>query len=487
MEIANSANPLGTLQMVSILSCVRSLTDVLYAENFLNTGDQYKPTQIVNGLFHYILDKNNFDINQRKQHLFERIGNNCNLTETKDLNIINKKLKQIVEYLIFNEYKSIDEFMKNILALNSSSELSQLFKETLQDELFLQNTEVKSKTEGKIRSKRSPLRRILIPVAKKLPDAANIFLKNAKLLGKPVRQELVTKFDFEEVERNKLQDITSKFQSKPIDVNNPIKIIDADIFNQMKYLEVIDKSDLSINEAVKRIDFLYPIKENQDIRKELNVEDVLNDFKKKKAYKDMKLEDYYAIRWYGVQGHRKMGGNSDQARRMENAILRLSIRQFFTPEEEYSQNLYRGELRNTKDVEKELSANEFQFTRFTSASTDKNMAISYSGGKKSEPGKTSVLYEMNFNEPIIRARVHHLMVKDESETILIPGTKFHIESKKEIKSCKAKELDADVRCLIVKISALDNKNTVAERRQKILDEVKALAQSGTKFYYDPPK
>ncbi|XP_043472629.1 uncharacterized protein LOC122505205 [Leptopilina heterotoma] len=56
----------------------------------------------------------------------------------------------------------------------------------------------------------------------------------------------------------------------------------------------------------------------------------------------MKFEDLFAILYYTGNGYKEMENNSDESRRMKNAIYRLAITQSLNSEE-YETKLYRGE------------------------------------------------------------------------------------------------------------------------------------------------
>ncbi|XP_051154608.1 uncharacterized protein LOC127277490 [Leptopilina boulardi] len=139
MEVGNLANPLGTLQTISVLSCMSALSDVLFEENFLKGTDENNKIPIINALYHYSFDKNNkLDSNQRKIRLAEKVGSSCNLKGVKDPNVINKNLNHVIESVIFEKYGSIDGFIaySQMAATDYSLKLPELLKETLKNVRF---------------------------------------------------------------------------------------------------------------------------------------------------------------------------------------------------------------------------------------------------------------------------------------------------------------------------------------------------------------
>ncbi|XP_043468728.1 uncharacterized protein LOC122502641 [Leptopilina heterotoma] len=517
MEVENFVNPLGTLQMVSILSCMRSMSDVLYAENFLKESDIHKPIATVNALYHFLLDNNDSNLNERKLYIAGKVGTSCKLKGARDPNVVSKVLNHVIESTVFDKYGSIEGFIaySSMSSSDYSLRLPQQLKETLhrvgfQNEkgetsyldtlaveqifndliqpLIPENKRKSSKPRnGRLRTKRSPLIRNLIARAKNMQSAVKFAITSNIKLSETVIINELSKYAFQEPKQTEFNFVkdwaNTKFQKIPPWAEE-LKIELADDFYKLKYFEVMGNKDLTAADATKKIDTLYPLKENADIRKILPVDKVLKDFKRLEAFKEMRFEDYYALRWYGDDGFVKMHKPSDQERRMKNAIYRLAIRQFETPGEQFAQQLFRGESRTTADIDQVLAdeKKEFEFNRFTSTSTDINKAIEYS--QNTLAGQTRVLYKMNFAEPIIRAKANHLLIKDENETILLPGTKFHIDSVVEnTKDCVSQSGD-EIRCIIVTLSSLENKSMILEREKSIMKKLKELAQEKTIYYVD---
>ncbi|XP_051154610.1 uncharacterized protein LOC127277491 [Leptopilina boulardi] len=315
---------------------------------------------------------------------------------------------------------------------------------------------------------------------KTLQEAVDLALKKRKLPEIEIRNEL-KKYAFPQSERMEIN-FVHEWMNNP-ELKTPLwaekyKLEEPDLFFQLKYKETMDTPHLTIDDAKEKINALYPKEQHSDIIKELPVEQLLMDFKDKQAYNSARFEDYYALRWYGGSGYRNMAGTTHDARRMKNAIYKLAIRQSESPNEEFASKLFRGEGRLPEAIEKELSNinGDFEFRRFTSTSTDVNTAITYS--LKGQSPRTRVMYVMSFRNPIVRARVEDLFVLTEKETILLPGTKFHIDKIDRY----VDELESGVKqnCIRVEMTHIDVPKE--ERQKEIMHEIHKLQKTDTIFY-----
>ncbi|XP_051154613.1 uncharacterized protein LOC127277493 [Leptopilina boulardi] len=310
-----------------------------------------------------------------------------------------------------------------------------------------------------------------------LQKAVDFALQEGKLPEMEIRNEL-KKYIFPEAEKmemNFVRDWMNHPELKPPNWAEKYKLDDPDLFFQLKYKETMDTPQLGIDDAMVKINTLYSQK---DIIQELPIEDLLNDFKETNAYNSARFEDYYALRWYGGSGYKKMSGTTHEARRMKNAIYKLAIRQSENPDEEFAVKLFRGEGRIPEAIEREiLNLNgNFEFTRFTSTSTDVNTAITYS--LKGHPSDTRVMYEMTFRNPIVRARVEDLFLLTEKETILLPGTKFRID--KIERYIDELESGVEQNCIKIEMTHIDEPKEL--RQKEIMHEINKLQNSDTVFY-----
>lgn len=258
------------------------------------------------------------------------------------------------------------------------------------------------------------------------------------------------------------------------------KIPESDLFFQLKFKETIDNPHITMKEAARKIQILYPVNTYRSVLQELPVDKIMTDFIEKKAYSQVTFEDYYALRNYGANGYKKMGEDCHQARRIKNAIYRLAIRQSEEPGEIYTKQLYRGETRIPESIDKELSDinGEFEFTRFTSTTSDVSTAVTYS--KIGSPKFTQVIYDMKFDEPILRARVEDLFILNEKETILLPGTKFHIDRVQ--KWSEIMQTGEKKNFIKVEMTCVDHILPKVERQKKLMQEIEKLMKTDTVFY-----
>lgn len=317
---------------------------------------------------------------------------------------------------------------------------------------------------------------------KNLKEVVDFAIMKKRLPEMEIRKEL-KKYNFPTVERTDINFVREWMNNPQLKIPNwaeKYRVDEPDIFFELKYKERMDIPNMEIEDAKKKINALYPIQQHPEIIKELPVGDLLEDFNQRKAFESVRFEDYYALRWYGGSGYRKMAENSHEARRMKNAIYKLAIRQSEDPNERYAEKLFRGEGREPEAIEKEISSmtGEFQFTRFTSTSTDVNTAITYS--LKSHHEQTRVMYVMTFKKPIVRARVEHLFVLTEKETILLPGTKFHIDEIERYK--EVLENGKEQNCIRIKMSHMDEATSKESRQMNIMQEIKKLRETGTVYY-----
>lgn len=305
-------------------------------------------------------------------------------------------------------------------------------------------------------------------------------VKKNKFTATEIRKEL-RKYDFPDTagrrEINFVEEWTNEL--KIPSWAGKYKIAEPDLFFQLKYKDMMDL-DMKFDTAARRIESLYPVKNYRKLLHELPVDKVFTDFSKRRAFIQMKFEDYYALRNYGAFGYKKMATNCDEARRMKNSIYRLAIRQSEDPNEIFVESLFRGESRIPEAIEKELSSNEIQLTRFTSTSTDSSIAMKYS--QMGSSANTQVFYEMKFEEPILRARVEDFMILNEKETILLPGTKFRVDNVK--RWSETSQLGVKENFIKVEMTCVDQLVPKVERQQGLMKEIGKLVESDTIFYAD---
>ncbi|XP_051154607.1 uncharacterized protein LOC127277488 isoform X2 [Leptopilina boulardi] len=312
-----------------------------------------------------------------------------------------------------------------------------------------------------------------------IQEAINFAVKRGK--SEIEVQKELKKYTFrkKETELNFVQEWLAHPELKTPHWAEELRIEEPDLFYKLKTKLFLDYPEISIKEATRKILHLYPRSDYPELLNELSIEKVLYDFKEKEAYKHCTFEDYYALRNYGASGYKKMGSNCHEARRMKNAIYRLAIRQSEELTEECVGKLFRGEKRITESIEKDFYPNRetIELQRFTSTSTDINTADIYS--ETLNPSFMKVMYTINFNEPYLRARVEHLFVLNERETILLPGTELKIN--KITRGVREKSFGAQ-KFMNIELSLV--KSSIVESQQRIMRQIKKLMETDTVFYAD---
>ncbi|XP_051154597.1 uncharacterized protein LOC127277480 [Leptopilina boulardi] len=207
------------------------------------------------------------------------------------------------------------------------------------------------------------------------------------------------------------------------------ELADPTLFEKLRYSDTVDKKEFKIHEASERLAEIFRLQErSSSIMTHQDFDFIRQLFNEDKAYESVTLQDYFAIREYMGMGYKQIGYNTKTAKKMRGALYRLAIRQSDDPLEEFSKILYRGETRSPEIVEKLFltGKNEIELNRFTSTSTNEEIArmFQFFGNSK----HVNIFYEIKFNEPFFRAKVMNVVLNTgEAETILLPGSKFHID------------------------------------------------------------
>ncbi|XP_043484484.1 uncharacterized protein LOC122512618 [Leptopilina heterotoma] len=325
----------------------------------------------------------------------------------------------------------------------------------------------------------------LRPKKQFLAEAINYGVKQGRLNEKQIGYEL-KKYTFSRNEKTELNFVRE--WSKDLDLKipkwaQPLKIEESELFYTLTTKQFMDFPKLSFKEASYRIEKLYPRSNYQELHQELSIDKVFDDFIKKKVYIHATFEDYYALRNYGFNGYRKMAENSHEARRMKNAIYRLAVRQSEDPGEKCVGTLFRGERRRTEILEGDFRPDResISINRFTSTTTDLQTANIYS--ETVSPLETKAIYTIRMKEPYLRARVEHLFVLNEKETILLPGMEFGID--KVTRGVREMQFGTQ-NYMNIELSLA--KNSLVRSQQSAMREIKKLMETDTVFYAkDSPK
>ncbi|XP_043484478.1 uncharacterized protein LOC122512613 [Leptopilina heterotoma] len=259
------------------------------------------------------------------------------------------------------------------------------------------------------------------------------------------------------------------------DWSKQYELADAALFEKLRYSDTVDTSQLTLPEAIERLKTLNPqsdsLSNNADFIRRLFLAD--------KAYESVTLEDYFALREYMGSGYKRIGVDSPEARQMRAAFYRLAIRQSDDPLEEYAKTLFRGETRPADIVEKLFFSGktELELNRFTSTST--NHYIAYMFQFHGRRRGINIFYEMKFNEPFPRAKVVNIVKSThESETVLLPGSKFHIDDVKKVSVDGQEGLE-------VKLTFKHDALKKHEWYKNIMDELEKLKEGVVPYEKDP--
>lgn len=245
----------------------------------------------------------------------------------------------------------------------------------------------------------------------------------------------------------------------------PNRIEEPEVFQELIHQDRLDVTQLTELEAKARITKIYP-RENRLIPILTGI--ATNDYITREVFKYQRFEDYVALRNYCGTGYKRISGNTPEAERMKNSIYRLAIRQ---SEDGYVKKLFRGESRLSEIVDELfIPGDEFTFDRFTSVTTELSTAVSFLAGRK-YPYR-QIVYEMEFFEPYLRAKVDGLSRLDEKESILLPGTGFII---------KDVEFEGRGRDFVT-VKLKQKPKDIALWQMEVMAEIKSLKESGTVFY-----
>ncbi|XP_051154600.1 uncharacterized protein LOC127277482 [Leptopilina boulardi] len=208
------------------------------------------------------------------------------------------------------------------------------------------------------------------------------------------------------------------------------ELADPTLLEKLRYSDTVDKKEITATEIGERLSAIYP-ERSYSFTRDADFFKIL--YTESKAYESVTVEDYNALRDYVGYGYDEIGLNSQAAKQMRGAFYRLAIRQSDDPIEEYAMTLYRGETRSPEIVEKLFFSgnDEIELNRFTSTTTKREIAHQFQIPRRR--GKISILYEMKFSEPFMRAKMTRVMQSEaEDETVLLPGSKFHIDNVKKV-------------------------------------------------------
>ncbi|XP_043484489.1 uncharacterized protein LOC122512623 [Leptopilina heterotoma] len=257
---------------------------------------------------------------------------------------------------------------------------------------------------------------------------------------------------------------------------------EPELFYELQNAEEFTHKKIKTKEKAKsKFAKLYPNQNSGNRDMSVFAHNMYNQYIMSPAINNLQFEDFVAIRYYGTDGFTLIRDDTDVARRMKNAIYRLAIRQSRDLIEEYIPKLFRGEVRETEEVEKFFynGRKDMMLTQFTSASEEPSVARIFALTKSQT--KTRIMYQMRFDRPYLRAKVKDVMAIRESETILLPGTKFKIDELRW-------KIENDRKAgLTVILSYNYESMNLLQSQMNVMSEIKKLKESGTTFYVEDLK
>ncbi|XP_051154601.1 uncharacterized protein LOC127277484 [Leptopilina boulardi] len=169
MDAANFTSPLQAVQTISIFTYLNTLSDFLFARNFLNETNQYQPIPIVNALYNYIFDdykEYNYStidyhenrtkiINERKIDLAGKLIEGTDLYGWKENEILDPTFgdaiyKHIINTLVFEKYTNIYGFLVEIIRSSVDVKINTMYEKInfqLSVEIFLTENGRETKLE----------------------------------------------------------------------------------------------------------------------------------------------------------------------------------------------------------------------------------------------------------------------------------------------------------------------------------------------------
>ncbi|XP_051166759.1 uncharacterized protein LOC127285035 [Leptopilina boulardi] len=209
------------------------------------------------------------------------------------------------------------------------------------------------------------------------------------------------------------------------------KIDNPNLFNKLKYDELLENNNITVTEGKYRINSHYTYRERRKIEEGTTIENIIKNFNHQKAGFSVSFEDYYAIRNFMTSGYERITGDTREAKLMKLALYKLSIRESDDLREEFEWTLFRLESKPMDIVNKELFVgNRIIFQKFTLTSLSITSATIFSA--HAAYGFINILYEMKFTDTYFRATIKTEVDEIESFTekkvILLPGYEFEIMS-----------------------------------------------------------
>lgn len=203
---------------------------------------------------------------------------------------------------------------------------------------------------------------------------------------------------------------------------------DSDIFKKLQY-EIVLETNTTIADCTFRINSLYTYRERFGIEEGTTIGKLIKDYNRRKNNFVATFEDYYAVRNFVTGGHRRITGDTTEAKLMKLALYKLALRQSDDLRNNYEWTLYSMEVKSYDFINGLHVGQEFCFNKFTLSSTSFPSAKRFFTNSSS--GFRNIIFEMKFTDPYFRAKVETTIdffdPIDEIKVILLPQSSFIIE------------------------------------------------------------
>ncbi|XP_043464472.1 uncharacterized protein LOC122499934 [Leptopilina heterotoma] len=197
-----------------------------------------------------------------------------------------------------------------------------------------------------------------------------------------------------------------------------------EVLFKLRYSEWLEEDDLQFSEAEERIKKMYTPKQRNLIEAKTTLQEIFDKYKSDNQRFVATFDDYYAIRNFATTGYKRIKSDTDGAKRMKNALYKLAIRQSDDPLEKFETLLRVMESFSKKSVQKLFfERSEYTLQKFTITSIRIVNKVTYH-----REGFVNVMLTMIFPDFYFRAKVQQKNCFLHKRSILLPGTKFKIQT-----------------------------------------------------------
>ncbi|XP_043462397.1 uncharacterized protein LOC122498637 [Leptopilina heterotoma] len=199
------------------------------------------------------------------------------------------------------------------------------------------------------------------------------------------------------------------------------------LLSKLRYQFSLDINNLSVFNGTFRISSIYTYRERKRIGIEEPMKNIIKDFNNQQTSYVATFEDFYAIRNFATTGYTRITRDTFEAKQMKTALYKLAIRQSDDPDEEFDKELFKFESKPEEIVESTLTiGRQITLQKFTTTIVSKESALTLA--TTPAKGFINILYEFKLPTPYVRAKIKESCLTVENIVILLPGSKFRIES-----------------------------------------------------------